>query len=231
MKKELFKQPRTLKGVVFLDNDISNATVSIYDLWGSLLHVEQNATAEDGSFTITCPLPESFKIVVTGGSLGGESFSHEVVRIIPHFYEWDEYKVNAITTLMARYQDRHPEMSYSQVTEAVEKFLSIPDDVDISDVIYSTEWFSYHFSHYLFMKEAEANGGMVYFIDQLLNEMDEGNIRSFYASESATSSLFQDLFKSLLEGAASQSVGRAPGGSWAFSTLEEVAIRMPASRK
>lgn len=217
VKKELFKQPRTLNGVVFLDNDISNATVSIYDLWGSLLHVEQNATAEDGSFTITCPLPESFKIVVTGGRLGGESFSYEVVRIIPHFYEWDEYKVNAITTLMARYQDRHPEMSYSQVTEAVENFLSIPDDVDISDVIYSSEWFSYHFSHYLFMKEAEANGGMVYFIDQLLNEMDEGNIRSFYASESASSSLFQDLFKSLLEGAASQ-VGGA-GAGWILGLL------------
>jgi hypothetical protein len=217
VKKELFKQPRTLKGVVFLDNDISNATVSIYDLSGSLLHVEQNATAKDGSFAITCPLPESFKIVVTGGSLGGESFSHEVVRIIPHFYEWDEYKVNAITTLMARYQDRHPEMSYSQVTEAVENFLSIPDDVDISDVIYSTEWFSYHFSHYLFMKEAEANGGMVNFIDQLLNEMDGGNIRSFYASESASSSLFQDLFKSLLEGAASQ-VGGA-GAGWILGLL------------
>jgi len=217
VKKELFKQPRTLNGVVFLDNDISNATVSIYDLWGSLLHGEQNATAEDGSFTITCPLPESFKIVVTGGSLGGESFSHEVVRIIPHFYEWDEYKVNAITTLMARYQDRHPEMSYSEVTEAVEKFLSIPDDVDISDVIYSTEWFSYHFSHYLFMKEAEANGGMVYFIDQLLNEMDEGNIRSFYASESASSSLFQDLLKALLEGAASQVGGT--GAGWILGLL------------
>jgi len=217
VKKELFKQPRTLKGVVFLDNDISNATVSIYDLSGSLLHVEQNATAKDGSFAITCPLPESFKIVVTGGSLGGELFSHEVVRIIPHFYEWDKYKVNAITTLMARYQDRHPEMSYSEVTEAVKKFLSIPDDVDISDVIYSSEWFSYHFSHYLFMKEAEANGGITYLIDRLLDEMDEGRIRSFYASESASSSLFQDLLKALLEGAAGK-FGEA-GAGWILGLL------------
>jgi hypothetical protein len=102
VKKELFKQPRTLRGVVFLDNYISNATVSLYDLSGVLFHAEQNATAVDGSFSITCPLPESFKIVITGGRLEGELFSHEVVRIIAHFYEWDYYKVNGITTLIAK---------------------------------------------------------------------------------------------------------------------------------
>lgn len=208
---------RTLRGVAYLDNDVSKATVSIFTRSGRLLYSKQDATAEDGSFEITYPLPSSFKIVITDGSLEGAPFSHDLERFIPAFEESAYYKVNAITTLMARYQDRHPELAFSEVTERVKAFLSIPPDVDISDVIYSSEWFCYHFSHYFFMRDADANGGITDFIDRLLDEMDSGGLRSFRDAASAGSSVFQDLLKSLLEGAVSE-VGGA-GAGWILGLL------------
>jgi 2C-methyl-D-erythritol 2,4-cyclodiphosphate synthase len=85
--------------------------------------------------------------------MDGEPFDHDVRRYIRLFKEKDYYKVNAVTTLMAEYQARQPKLSHMQVKKAVANYLSIPDSIDLDEIIYSSEWFCYRFSHYLFMKE------------------------------------------------------------------------------
>ena len=215
--KLLKKYPRTLKGKVFLDHPITGATVQIYDRSGSLLYSVDSATGENGAFSITRPLPETFRIVITDGRMDGEPFDHDVRRYIPQFNEEDHYKVNAVTTLMAEYQDRHPELSHMQVKKAVANHLSIPDSIDLDEIIYSSEWFCYYFSHYLFMKEVEAGEGLTQFISQLVDELEAGETRSFYDTESVGSSLFQDAMKLLLKGAMSELGGEGTG--WILGLL------------
>lgn len=217
VKDELYKNPRTLEGKAFLDHPITGATVRIYDRSGSLLHSVDSATGENGSFSITRPLPETFWIVIADGWMDGEPFDHDVRRYIRLFTERDYYKVNAVTTLMAEYQDRHPELSHIQVKKAVANFLSIPDSTDIDEIIYSSEWFCYYFSHYLFMKEAEGAEGMTLFVEQLGDELDARKTRSFYDIESVGSSLFKDVMEALLEGAASEFGGE--GAGWILGLL------------
>lgn len=218
VKDKLFKKhPRTLEGKVFLDHPITGATVQIYDRSGSLLYSVDSATGENGSFSITRPLPETFWIVIADGRMDGEPFYHDVRRYIPLFNEGDHYKVNAVTTLMAEYQARHPELSHMQVKEAVANHLSIPDSIDLDEIIYSSEWFCYYFSHYLFMKEAEAGEGMTQFISQLVDELGAGETRFFYDTESVGSSLFQDAMMALLKGAMSKFGGE--GAGWILGLL------------
>ena len=215
--KLLKKHPRTLKGKVFLDHPITGATVQIYDRSGYLLYSVDSATGEDGSFSITRPLPETFWMVITDGWMDGEPFDHDVRRYIPLFNEGDHYKVNAVTTLMAEYQARHPELSHMQVKEAVANHLSIPDSIDLDEIIYSSEWFCYYFSHYLFMKEAGAGEGLTRFTSQLVDELEAGETRFFYDTESVGSSLFQDAMMALLKGAMSEFGGE--GAGWILGLL------------
>lgn len=215
--KLLKKHPRTLKGKVFLDHPITGATVQIYDRSGYLLYSVDSATGEDGSFSITRPLPETFWMVITDGWMDGEPFDHDVRRYISLFNEGDHYKVNAVTTLMAEYQDRHPELSHMQVKEAVANHLSIPDSIDLDEIIYSSEWFCYYFSHYLFMKEAGAGEGLTRFTSQFVDELVAGKTRSFYDTESVGSSYFQDAMKLLLKGALSKLGGEGTG--WILGLL------------
>ena len=217
VKDELYKNPRTLEGKAFLDHPITGATVRIYDRSGSLLYSVDSATGENGSFSITRPLPETFWIVIADGWMDGEPFDHDVRRYIRLFTERDYYKVNAVTTLMAEYQDRHPELSHIQVKKAVANFLSIPDSTDIDEIIYNSEWFCYYFSHYLFMKEAEGADGMTLFVELLGDELDEWKTRSFYDTESVGSSLFKDVMEALLKGAASELGGE--GAGWILGLL------------
>lgn len=215
--KLLKKHPRTLEGKAFLDHPITGATVQIYDRSGSLLHSVDSATEENGSFSITEPLPETFWIVIANGWMDGEPFDHDVRRYIPLFTERDYYKVNAVTTLMAEYQARQPKLSHMQVKKAVANYLSIPDSIDLDEIIYSSEWFCYHFSHYLFMKEVETGEGLTRFTSQLVDELEAGETRSFYDTESVGSSLFQDAMAELLNGAMSEFGGE--GAGWILGLL------------
>ena len=222
--KPLKKHPLTLEGKALLNHPITGATVQIYDLSGSLLYSVESATGENGSFSITRRLPKSFWIVITDGWMDGEPFDHDVRRYIRLFKEKDYYKVNAVTTLMAEYQARQPKLSHMQIKKAVANYLSIPDSTDLDEIIYSSEWFCYHFSHYLFMKEfmkeVEADEGskvLSEFISQLIDELEAWETRSFYDTESVGSSLFQDAMAALLDGAMSEFGGE--GAGWILGLL------------
>jgi len=220
----LMENPRTLKGKVFLDQPIVAATVYIYDKYGMLLYSATFSTDENGSFSVTEPLPETFLVVVREGLKNGEPFDYEVKRYIYNFNEEYLYKLNAITTLMTEYHDRHPNLSFAEVGEVVAKHLSLPETEDINDIIYCSEWHCNSFSHYEFMKAAQAAGGFTEFIEQSCSEMDLFGSPilppGFYtvpmpvyssADSSISSSLFSKSMGELLGGVA-YGVGKEAGG-------------------
>jgi len=211
--------PRMIEGRVFLDEAISGATIRIYNRDGLFLREANAATGEDGSFSLTCPLPESFKIVISGGLKGDEPFEHEISRYIENFDETTSYKVNAVTNLVSAYRDDHVDVSPGEAETAVKKFLSLPESVNLDEVIYSSEWYCYYFSHYLFMKEAKLNHGMSSFVNQLVDEMDAGRSRSFYDGDSIGSSYFNFAMAALLRGAVSKLGGEGTG--WILGLLNQ----------
>lgn len=218
VKSNIYKEnPRTLKGKAFLDKPIVDATVLIYDQSGALLCHTDSRTGEDGSFSLTQPLPKSFLVVIRDGLLDGEIFDHEVTRYINDFNEDKFYKINAITTLTAEYISRYPDMSFTEAEKAVANYLSIPESVNINEVIYSSEWYCYLFSHYHFMNAAQKAGGFTFFIKKSCDQLEAGNKTLFSAADTVGSSMFKGAMESLAKGALSY-VGGA-GAGWVLGLL------------
>ncbi len=219
VENELFKKtPRTLNGKAFLDHPVSGATVMVCDSLGHPIHTVETATDDDGSFSIAWNFPKSFWVVISNGLLQEEAFDHEIIRYIPEFDENTLYKINAITTLLGYHMERHPEAPYSEAKEAVAAFLSLSESTTLDDIIFSSEWRCYQFSHYLFMRESDdVEGGMTSFAVQLLDELDEGNTRSFYDLHSIASVTFGNIMKFLLQGALKK--GYSEGLGWVLNYL------------
>ncbi len=150
--------PRTLNGKAFLNLPIVDATVLIYDQSGTLISSADFRTGEDGSFSLTQPLPESFSVIVTDGWLNGEPFGHDVSCYINNFKEDDSYRISAVTTIIAEYQDRHPELSYTEIEVIVEHYLSFCTG-DVDDVI---------------MEKAQDFGGLSQLIAAICDELESG---------------------------------------------------------
>ncbi|VBB42930.1 exported hypothetical protein [uncultured Desulfatiglans sp.] len=218
VKDELYMQEaRLLEGSAFLDDPVSGGTIEVYDRHGFLLHRIDAATGENGSFSIALPLPESFTLVISKGEMLGRPFEHELTRYVHLFDPGKEYKVNAITSLLAAYLAEHPDIPYGEAKDAVRAFLSIPETIGLDEIIYSSEWYCYYFSHYAFMKEAEAVQGMEPFIEQLLRELEAGGIRCFFDPDSVGSSYFKEVMAALLKGAISKLGGEGTG--WILGLL------------
>ena len=166
-----------LKGTATFGRPIIDATVRIYDLDGRKLSEEFHATSENGAFmvgmhsTLMRPLPDEYKIVVSGGTLGGEPFHDQLVRIIHDFDESLWYHVNEVTSLVSAIAERQPEILISRAEEQVKEFLAVPNGFDlISNAMYSTTMYSSHdFSH-----QSRDAGGLETFIDFLLDEKESG---------------------------------------------------------
>ncbi|MCG2776425.1 MAG: 6-bladed beta-propeller [Desulfobacterales bacterium] len=172
------EQPKVtsiVRGNVALDEPIVDATISIYGLDGNKISEEKESTHPSGFFMVEVKsLPDNFKIVATGGTLDGEPFEGAVVRHVRDFNESTYYNLNAITTLIAAYMDKHPDMAYADAENVVENFLEMPSETDIKDVIANDDYYSDIFCHESFMIEANNAGGFNAFVDILVGEIDSG---------------------------------------------------------
>jgi len=152
------ENPRTLNGKAFLNLPIVDATVLIYDQSGTLISSADLRTSNDGSFSRTQPLPESFSVTITDGWLNRKPFDHDVRCYINNFKEDDSYSISAVTTIIAEYQDRHPELSYTEIEVIVEHYLSFCTG-DVDDVI---------------MEKAQDFGGLSQLIAAICDELESG---------------------------------------------------------
>jgi len=231
---QLFMQPKAFSdvyGKVHLDKPVVGATVSIYDMDGTMISEEKDATYKTGSFFEKAAwgvgswdgaIPNDFKIVATGGLLGDEPFLGTMVRIVQNYNEerenWAFYDLNAITTLIAVYLDKHPEVNYAEAEEVVQQFLDVPANLTMAEVISHCDYYDVVFHHETFMFEASDYGGFDAFIDSLVDEIDSGLKHPFKGTSPGIWSLvFGFVGKALLNGLIHHGEGKAL--DWIMSFL------------
>lgn len=129
-----------------------------------------------GSFGTDVALPGSFIVEATPapsasfqGSLG--ALSAELEGFQP---QSKEIVVNVPTTLLARFHQRHPDLSLSQVRSRVHQFLAIPESTTLEALDDSP---GAPFVHDLFFRLAQDNGGVEPFLEMLLDEMEGSGVR------------------------------------------------------
>ena len=196
-----YMQPKaftTLSGLVHLDVPLIDATVSIYDLDGVKVFEQQDATHTTGSFIVNVSwgsgswggdIPNDFTIVATGGTVENEPFTGTIVRTVHNYSEGQYYHLNAITTLITAYLQKHPEMTYGEAEEAVKNFLGVPEYLDMELVVDSSAYYSNLFDHTYFMLQAEEHADFDTFIGTLLDDFEMGQRRIFSAVGDGGSSL------------------------------------------
>lgn len=161
-----------LMGWVFAEAPILDAHVTAYDMDGKQIgDTEIDAAGVHGSFLFEIKnLPMDFRVIAHEGTHKGDWMSHNLVADIRNFAQFtDVIYVNVVTTIISAYLDKHPEMTLDDATAMVKGFLGVPDWVDIARITHATDEF---FSHAKFMTEAELNGGLTAYIDQLTDQMD-----------------------------------------------------------
>jgi hypothetical protein len=208
--------PKTLsvvRGFVYLDEPLIGATIIVEVQQGdeNLVLVEQaGTTSETGTFGISCyNLPTTFRIIAKGGTLSGQPFKGEMIARIEDYDGNPDtfYHVNPVSTLMVRYADNHPEMTWAEVDKSVRNFLKIPADVEF---INDLDWDSSYVHMGEFMFEAQAAGGFDLFVAQLILEIDWGYTHPFMVIEGVFDiiKVVGDIIKPGLQKLASDAVSK-----------------------
>ncbi len=233
-----YMQPKafsTVSGLVHLDEPIVGATVSIYDLEGVKVFEKEDATHTTGSFVIkvgwgigqwSAHIPDEFTIAASGGKIDNEPFTGTIVRKVQNYSEEGYYHLNAITTLIKEYLDKHPEMTYVEAQEAVKDFLDVPDFIEMDLVVDSAVYYQGIFDHQYFMLQAEEHADFDTFIDVLSEEIDQDGKRLFIAAGAGAPSApvlqaYKDLATGLGKGIAEKFGGPVGGAvaGWVFSDV------------
>ena len=160
-----------IMGWVFAEEPILDAHVTAYDMDGEQIgDTEIDAAGVHGSFLFEIKnLPLDFRVIAHEGTHKGDWMSHNLVADIRNYQDTDVIYVNVVTTIISAYLDKHPEMTLDDARAMVKGFLDVPDWVDLARITHATDEF---FSHAKFMIEAELNGGLTVYIDQLTDQMD-----------------------------------------------------------
>jgi len=201
----------TISGIVYLDEPIVEATISVYDFNGVKIFEEEEATHVTGSFVINVSWginhwsdvpPDAFRIVATGGTVNNTTFIGEIARTVYNDEERDYYDLNAISTLVDAYLMEHPEIPYATVTEAVKDFLGVPEYMNLDLVIDSASYYRDIFHHELFMLHAGSYENFDAFIDLLVEEIDSGGQRIFATAGGGGGGPFVDILAAIAQGLA-----------------------------
>jgi hypothetical protein len=164
----------TTLGQVFLDKPLVGASVRLYRPDGSLISPQgayDQTTVDDGIFLLHPKhLPADFTIVASGGTHGGAAFSGDVRALVGHHAADDaDLGVNAATTLVAAYHDRHKDQAIDDITTRVKEGLGIGALGDIGIGLALTD---YPFSGATFLDAADASGGFNVFINTLVVDLE-----------------------------------------------------------
>ncbi len=160
-----------VSGWAYSDAPVQQATVAISTNGGKhVVRTVKSATNGTGTFSEQVAVPSRFRVTVDGGSVGDEVFTGKLVADASgHGTGAGLINVTPLTTLLAAYRDRHPDLTAAQAAVAVRRFLQLPDAFDLSGNLRGLDQ---QFSSAEFQRQAEAAGGMQPFIRQLVAAMD-----------------------------------------------------------
>src|SRR5262249_48803013 len=107
---------------------------------------------------------------VSGGQLGGRHFSDELVAEVAP--DADTVSINTVSTVIAAYHAKHPELSLDTCTRAVKSFLGLPLGLELGLMVDNP--YLPGFSQLALMLEAQKHGGLKAYSEKLVAEMDSG---------------------------------------------------------
>lgn len=179
-----------IQGWVYTDGAISDANIAISNLKGKQIYKSSEpVTGEKGSFLIVVKnLPEDFRITASGGNIDGTASAAILSADYRSFDANTVIQINAVTTMASVYLDKNPSKTVDEAKTAIKDFLLIPDYVDIgSDLQHSSNYFN----HNMFCREAEKQGGVTPYVNQLISE---------YSSNAAATHQFVNTGANMLSG-------------------------------
>ncbi|HVJ95960.1 MAG TPA: hypothetical protein VNC41_03920, partial [Acidimicrobiia bacterium] len=121
----------------------------------------------------------NYRVTLAGGTLGGEVFTGKLVAdVVDYGPSSGLIQVNPVTTLLAAYRDKHPDIAPAQAQDAVRSYLELPDTMDLTADLQRSESL---FSGTDFRAQATAAGGVQEYVAQLVGEIDadSGATQSF----------------------------------------------------
>ena len=169
---------QTVEGNVSMNLPLEGATVSFYSVEGFPITTASTTTSELGNFYSTdAPDFVQFVIVVRGGNFDGNPFDGTLKYWVDG-RDSDFYSVNSLTTLIAEYEQEHPELTSDMIYEDIRRFLEIPSYVPLEYVMQNSDINSAYFDEALFLQEA-SQYGYDSFMAMLLEEIAIGETHPF----------------------------------------------------
>ena len=215
--KDTTYEQQTLPGWVTAESAVAGAAISLYDLWGKPIPLEEEAVTNDtGTFGATVRgLPSHFRVVAGYGTRGGQSFLADLSADCRGFDpETDYVYINLVTTIVSAYLDAHPDATWDEAVSRVKGFLEIPDAIDIGEDLQTQSSWEF-FWPYGFLEEAAENGGVSPFIALLIAEMASDDATHPFPQTAGTGGAVDSpgalIAESLVKGATSYVGGQAFG--------------------
>ena len=131
------------------------------------------ATNDQGVFPAYVHSHHYFRVTISGGTIGGGAFSGWLSADVALTDPAHQFVVvNPVTTLVSLVLDARPELRLDGAEARVRRFLELPDNYSLGLALrQSSLYASPFFSSALFMREAQAAGGLGAFEQQLLQEL------------------------------------------------------------
>jgi hypothetical protein len=145
-------------GRVFLENPITDATVTVYNDSNKIIGKREDATDKKGLFIISVPFDdeEILKIEITDGKKGKETFQGKLeLKILVTKAGTKVVVINAVTSLVSQYSDDN-NTNIAEAKIKVKEFLEIPDFLSIYS--YRPITGEEYFSHRKFAREQSNSG-------------------------------------------------------------------------
>ncbi len=162
---------------------VSGATVSVVTT-GDGRSVQSTGSMQrtyaTGTFVFHANRPlRNFTVTVTGGRVAGKPFDGTMRAVVRAYRPLTVVHVNPLTTVVAAYLDRHPELSPAEATRNVKRLLGLPKWATIGrDVRRSRALFDGS----KFLVQASDAGGFDRLIQQMVQEVDEPGTHVFHAT-------------------------------------------------
>lgn len=227
-------------GKAALSVPLVGASVEIRDEAGNLLSTSPQPTGSAGVFSFgrRLSLPSRFRVIVRGGTFQGDSFGETLSLDVDGFDSHRLLYVNAVTTLIALYRDRHPGTTVEGAALTVKRFLGIPDRIDPGVGIDNP--YQRYFSHEKMISSSKSGtpgtsgslsgsastlalqGGITAYLSSLVDEMDSGVATHTFAPDALVGSGGnQDPYAALASQLAMGIVNKATGSAagWVFNQI------------
>lgn len=166
-------------GKAHLSSPLVGATVQVLDSAGKASS-DYGTTTTSATGTFTVPVNPSlgtrFRVAVSKGSYEGKPFQDTLLLDVENFDpEKQLLYVNAVSTLVSRYVDRHPKSAVSDAAGKVLGFLQVPID-PVRAPLAADNPKQLLFSHALFLEAAQSSNAPALgaYMEQILNEIDAG---------------------------------------------------------